>query len=63
MNFIHLKNISMLNIFNEICSHIHGRLYEDGLRALNPGITEAQVDRQVERGFADWFKTHVSTTT
>nr|GMD63915.1 uncharacterized protein LOC109173559 [Ipomoea batatas] len=36
------------------------RMFEDGLCALNPGITNAQVDKEVENHFAKWFQTYVS---
>nr|GMD57563.1 uncharacterized protein LOC109173559 [Ipomoea batatas] len=36
------------------------RMFEDGLCALNPGITNAQVDKEVENHFAKWFQTYVN---
>ncbi|CAH9127397.1 unnamed protein product [Cuscuta epithymum] len=33
--------------------------YEDGLRALNPGITSEQIDLAIEDNFAKWFRDYV----
>nr|GMD76472.1 uncharacterized protein LOC109190933 [Ipomoea batatas] len=35
------------------------RLYENGLRRYNPGCTDQDVDDEIERNFAHWFKEYV----
>nr|GMD35942.1 uncharacterized protein LOC109190933 [Ipomoea batatas] len=37
------------------------RLYENGLRLYNPGCTDQDVDNEIERNFAAWFKGYVYT--
>ncbi|XP_019196351.1 PREDICTED: uncharacterized protein LOC109190339 [Ipomoea nil] len=34
-------------------------MYENGLRRYNPGCTDEDVDNEVERNFAHWFKEYV----
>ncbi|XP_031111768.1 uncharacterized protein LOC116015735 [Ipomoea triloba] len=35
------------------------RMYENGLRRYNPGCTDEDVDDEIERNFAHWFKEYV----
>nr|GLL41840.1 uncharacterized protein LOC109185082 [Ipomoea trifida] len=35
------------------------RLYETGLRQYNPGATTEDIDQEVERSFASWFRDYV----
>nr|GMD99050.1 uncharacterized protein LOC109190933 [Ipomoea batatas] len=35
------------------------RMYENGLRHYNPGCTDEDVDDEIERNFAAWFKEYV----
>nr|GMD42807.1 uncharacterized protein LOC109185082 [Ipomoea batatas] len=35
------------------------RLYETGLRQYNPGATNEEIDQEVERSFANWFRDYV----
>nr|GMD60208.1 uncharacterized protein LOC109190933 [Ipomoea batatas] len=35
------------------------QLYENGLRRYNPGCTDQDVDDEIERNFAHWFKEYV----
>nr|GMD01749.1 putative transposase En/Spm [Ipomoea batatas] len=40
-------------------SELTGRLYETGLRQYNPGATNEEIDQEVERSFANWFRDYV----
>ncbi|XP_019183651.1 PREDICTED: uncharacterized protein LOC109178472 [Ipomoea nil] len=44
-------------IFDKIYSK--SRLYETGLRQYNPGATNEEIDQEVERSFASWFRDYV----
>nr|GMD82314.1 uncharacterized protein LOC109190933 [Ipomoea batatas] len=35
------------------------RLYETGLRQYNPGVTDEDIDNEVEKNFASWFRDYV----
>nr|GMD28163.1 uncharacterized protein LOC109185082 [Ipomoea batatas] len=35
------------------------RLYETGLRQYNPGVTDQDIDNEVEKNFASWFRDYV----